>query len=126
MRIKILTPILIYLLGFSTAAVSADIQAEISHLLDFVKNTQCQYERNGTSHTGVEAVKHIQNKYDYFKDEIDNTEKFIELSATKSTLSGKYYMIQCDGSPKLKSQQWLLQELKNFREESNSKISFAL
>lgn len=99
-------------------AVSADMQNEITHLLSFVKNTQCQYERNGTSHTGVEAVEHIQTKYNYFKDEIDSAEKFIKLSATKSTMSGKYYMIRCEGRSKVKSQEWLLQELTSYRNRS--------
>ena len=40
----------------------ADTQQEIAHLLNFVANTTCQYERNGTMHDGFEAQKHIKKK----------------------------------------------------------------
>lgn len=96
---------------------ATEMQDEIRHLLEFVANTQCKYERNGSSHSGPDAVNHIKTKYDYFKDDIDTTEKFIELSATKSTMSGKFYMINCEGKEKIKSQQWLLQELDKYRSE---------
>ncbi|MFW2373964.1 MAG: DUF5329 family protein [Gammaproteobacteria bacterium] len=99
----------------SMPAFGSDMQNEIDHLLAFVEKTPCQYERNKDMHSGKDAAKHIKRKYDYFKDEIDSTEKFIELSATKSTMSGKYYMIHCTGQPAIKAQDWLLQELKNHR-----------
>ena len=96
-------------------AVADPMQDEIHHLLDFVASTQCRYERNGKSYDGEEAVKHIRRKYRYFRKQIDSTEKFIELSATKSTMSGSYYMIHCDDGPGVRSQQWLLDELQDFR-----------
>jgi len=90
---------------------------EIQHLLSFVKNTPCTYIRNGSEHTGEEAVKHIQRKYDYFKDEIQTTVDFIRLSATQSTISGKAYEVICDGQTQA-SAQWLLNELARFRSQS--------
>lgn len=89
--------------------------AEINHLLHFVKHTQCQYERNGTLHSGVDAVAHIKKKYDYYKDDIKTTEDFIELSATKSTMSGKAYQVHCPNKKAITSKQWLLDELATFR-----------
>ena len=66
-------------------------------------------------HSGKDTVAHAKRKYNYFKDKIDSAEKFIEYSATKSTMSGKYYMVLCGDSPMVKTQDWLLQELKNYR-----------
>ena len=96
-------------------AHASAIEDEISHLLLFVKNTECEYDRNGTIHNGKEAAKHIQTKYNYFKKKITSTEEFIELSATKSTLSGKPYTVQCEGVEKITSKDWLLNELENYR-----------
>jgi hypothetical protein len=93
----------------------ADIEKEIDHLIQFVERTDCQYERNGQLHSGKEAAKHIKRKYKYFKSDIDSAEKFIELSANKSTMSGKSYIVHCPNRPKLRSQEWLLRELKNYR-----------
>ena len=95
--------------------VLADSQTEIQHLLVFVAQTDCQYERNGEMHSGKQAVEHIQNKYDYFKDKIGSTEDFIRYAATKSKISGKYYLVHCTEQPALKSEQWLLAELAAYR-----------
>ena len=56
---NIIIVIAILCLGAATQTI-ADTQQEIAHLLNFVANTTCQYERNGTMHDGVEAQKHIK------------------------------------------------------------------
>ena len=93
----------------------ASTEDEITHLLGFVETTACTYERNGTIHTGSDAVKHISQKYQHFKDDIHSAEDFIKYSATKSTMSGKFYKIHCGGQPVINSQDWLLTELANYR-----------
>jgi len=95
--------------------VLASTGDEIEHLLQFVKTTSCQYERNGTVHNGEEAVAHIRKKYRYFKDDIESAEDFIKYSATKSKMSGKYYQVHCDNLPALNSRDWLLKELARYR-----------
>ena len=102
------------ILFYISSAVSST-QDEINHLLQFVSETQCQYERNGTMHNGKEAKDHIQKKYDYYEDDIKTTEDFIRLSATKSYLSGKHYKIHCPDQSAIKSSDWLLNELQAFR-----------
>ncbi len=93
---------------------------EIDHLLNFVEHSTCRMSRNGKSYDGVDAVAHIKKKYAYFKDKIQTTEQFIELSATKSTLSGKYYMVQCGDGKQLRTRDWLLGELGAYRDNGNS------
>ena len=101
-------------------SVSADVPAEqkpeVEHLLEFVRQSDCIMVRNGTEHSGEYAVSHIQKKYDYFKDDINSTEAFIEYSATKSTMSGKYYTIRCSGQEEMPTQDWLLEELRVYRQ----------
>ena len=113
------------LLAFYSISAMADVppdqKPEVQHLLQFVQESDCVMTRNGSEHSGEEAVEHIQNKYDYFRDEIDTTEKFIEYSATKSTMSGKYYTVECPGGKKLRSQDWLLEELAQYRQKSLAK-----
>jgi len=114
LNLKVIS-ILISLLSFSVFASSED---EISHLLKFVENTACKYERNGSMHTGAEAVKHINKKYRYYADDIKSTEDFIKYSATKSKMSGKYYKVHCANQAVLKSRDWLLLELNNYRKSN--------
>jgi hypothetical protein len=99
-----------------TGAVIADTQQEINHLLEFVTNTSCQYERNGSVYDGVRAEQHIKRKYEYFKDKIKSAEDFIKYSATKSTMSGKQYKIHCENIATQNSSDWLLDELKKYRD----------
>lgn len=100
----------------SVQAWAGDYQKEINHLLDYIKTTSCDYERNGTTYKGSEAVVHVQKKYDYFKDKIASAEDFVRLCATKSELTGKAYQVQCANEPKQESASWLLKELKKFRQ----------
>ena len=108
---------------FFVGTAIADTQQEINHLLDFVASTTCQYERNGSVYDGARAVKHINRKYEYFKDEINSAEDFIKYSATKSTMSGKHYKIHCSNAPVQNSSDWLLDELKRYRESKASSSS---
>ncbi len=93
----------------------ASYKIEIDHLLNYVKNTKCLYERNGDRHSGVDAHKHISKKYEYFKDDILSAEDFIRLSASQSTVSGKKYHIICPDKKRVESGKWLLKELHRYR-----------
>lgn len=110
------TLLVIGLLSFN---VFANTQSEIAHLLSFVQSTDCTYERNGKRHSGKEAVDHIKKKYDYFADDIDTAEDFIKYAATKSKMSGKYYLVHCPSQDTIKSKDWLLSELQNYRNSAS-------
>jgi hypothetical protein len=97
------------------ADVPLDQLKEVNHLLDYVENSGCIINRNGTDYPANEAIAHIKKKYDYFREDINSTEDFIEYSASKSTMSGKYYMVSCPGEKIVKTQKWLLAELKRYR-----------
>ena len=92
---------------------------EVDHLLEFVRTSTCMVERNGTKHSGENAHSHIQKKYDYFRDKIGTSEDFIAYSATKSTMSGKYYIVSCEDGPPIRTQIWLLRELEKYRKEQH-------
>ncbi|WP_051303348.1 DUF5329 domain-containing protein [Psychromonas aquimarina] len=99
-------------LSFSAAASSID---EINHLLNFIAQSECIYNRNGSEHKGAEAREHIQKKYDYYADNIKSGEDFIKYSATQSVISGSKYTILCPGEKEQFSGEWLLDELKKYR-----------
>ena len=110
----------ILLLTFSCTAfadVPPEQKPEVEHLLAFVSQTDCVMIRNGDEHEGEKAASHIKKKYDYFADDITTTEAFIEYSATKSTMSGKYYTVRCPDGTDMRSQDWLLEELEAFRNQ---------
>ena len=97
----------------------AGTQEEIDHLLDFVANTPCKYDRNGTIHDGPEARDHINMKYEHHKKKVKTTEDFIKYYATKSMISGKKYKIHCPGAETVNASDWLLDELQHYRQTSD-------
>lgn len=84
-------------------------------MISFLEKSDCSMIGNATAHDGAEAASHVRRKYPYFHDDIDSTEEFIELSATKSTMSRKAYEVRCAGEPPVKSADWLLEELGAYR-----------
>ena len=103
--------------NIACADVPANQVREVNHLLTFVKDSGCIINRNGTDYPAEKGIGHIERKYDYFRDDIKSTEDFIEYSATKSTMSGDYYTVRCPGGKAMKTQDWLMTELKRFRAE---------
>ena len=89
---------------------------EVQHLLEFIETSDCTFERNGKKYDGTDAAKHIKRKYKYFRNKISTTEEFIEYSGTKSTMSGKPYLIYCGDEDSITSQTWLLEELSVYRQ----------
>lgn len=105
------------------SAVIADISTkskiEIEYLISFVETSPCKINRNGKYYNGKEAIVHIQKKYAFFKNDISTAEQFIDYSATKSTLSGKYYSVKCGSGQPFKTSDWLLNELNNYRDKNH-------
>ena len=114
-----LTPKLLLTCLLISPAVFADVPEnqlkEVNHLFAFMKNSGCIVNRNGNDYPAEEGVTHIERKYNYFKDEIKSTEDFIDLSATKSKMSGEFYTVTCPGKETIKSRDWLLVELQKYR-----------
>lgn len=97
--------------------MQTDVKEEIGYLLDFIDGSDCIFIRNNTSHSGPEARDHIEKKYRYIRKRktIDSTQMFIASAASRSSLSGKPYMVRCHDVI-MTSEQWLLEELERYRQ----------
>ncbi|WP_394779771.1 DUF5329 family protein [Undibacterium sp.] len=95
----------------------AVVKREIDHLLQTLITSKCEFNRNGSWYNGADAKSHLIKKYDYFmlRGEISNAESFIELAASKSSLSGQAYLVKCGEAKPLESAAWLKQELARYR-----------
>lgn len=98
-------------------AADPDSDAEIAALLDFVAASGCEMLRNGTAHGAADARGHLERKLAVLRerDRIASAEDFIELAASRSSLSGRAYAVRCEGSPEQPSQLWLYTELVRLR-----------
>jgi hypothetical protein len=92
-------------------------QREVAQLLDFVAKSDCQFNRNGSWYEAGKAREHLQEKYDYLNRRglVPTAESFIELAASKSSMSGKAYQVRCGDKPAIPSASWLTNELKHLR-----------
>ena len=101
------------------SARAASPEAEIEHLLDVIAASPCAFIRNGVAYDGAQAAGHIKDKYDYYRDDIHSAEDFIALVASKSALTGKPYLVKCDGTTE-PAADWITRELGAFRQRSGS------
>lgn len=114
-------------LGFALALVASSVcadvpdtqRSEVDYLLKQVAESACQFNRNGSWYPGAEAVEHIRNKYEHFRDRIHSTEEFIAFSATKSLMTGREYQVRCSGKEAMATEQWLRELLERYRGEKS-------
>ena len=94
-------------------------RAEIEQLLERLEKSGCQFNRNGSWHTGAEAKQHLLSKLEYLekKKQAQSSEQFIELAATKSSMSGQAYQVRCANKASVNSSLWLSTELAVLRQK---------
>lgn len=87
------------------------------HLLGYVESSQCAFYRNGKWHDARAARRHLQRKYDYLakRDLVRRAEDFLELAATRSSVSGEAYRVRCADKQLMMSSAWLAEELMRYR-----------
>ncbi|MBB4863372.1 hypothetical protein HNP46_002219 [Pseudomonas nitritireducens] len=99
------------------AALDAKAQQEVGQLLTFIGQSDCVFIRNGSEYPASEARAHLQKKLDYLekKDLVSSAEDFIERAASKSSMSGRRYEVNCPAG-KQDAGAWLNDELKRLRQ----------
>ena len=95
---------------------AADIDPEIDELLTAIGTSGCTFIRNGSSHPAAEAEQHLRMKYGKAQRYISGATDFINRIASKSSWSGKAYMIQCPDQDLEPSADWLDRELQQQRQ----------
>lgn len=97
-------------------AAGAQPEHEIGDLLAAVRNSRCNFERNGTIFSGSQAAEHLATKYrSIARGSSASAEGFIESAGTASSISGSPYRVHCAGEPAFTSNEWLMSELRRIR-----------
>ncbi len=99
------------------AAPSPLAQREIAGLMDALSASGCEFQRNGSWYRAAEARRHLQRKYDYLlkRDLVDSAERFIELAASRSSMSGRAYRVRCPGREAQDAGPWFREKLEGIR-----------
>jgi Family of unknown function (DUF5329) len=99
------------------APLSPAARGGIEVLLSRLAASGCQFKRNGSWHTAVEAQAHLRRKLGYLVDKgaVASAEQFIERAASQSSMSGQAYQVKCGSQAPVPSGVWLRGELKVMR-----------
>lgn len=113
-------PVLVLALGLApahAAPLPGPARAEVAALLDRLHTSGCQFNRNGTWHSGAQAKAHLQRKLEHLEKKglVRTAEQFIELGAAASSTSGTPYLVRCGAAAAVESKTWLGTELKAIR-----------
>jgi len=95
-------------------ACAAGTTEEIASLLHFIEQSECAFIRNDKQYDSLEARQHIEKKYTYYKERVTIAEDFIQYSATGSSITGRPYMVLCNGVS-MNTSEWLNEELDKMR-----------
>lgn len=95
----------------------APVRAEIDAMLNRLETSGCQFLRNGSWHDGARAKAHLLDKLAYIgkRGTVQSAEQFIELAASRSSLSGRPYQVRCGGQAPVESRRWLGDQLTALR-----------
>jgi hypothetical protein len=99
------------------------VRAEIDALLERLRTSGCEFNRNGSWNDGARAKAHLLRKLGYIerKGTLASTEQFIELAASSSSSSGAPYQVRCGAGQAVPSRQWLSKELSAIRSGAGRK-----
>jgi hypothetical protein len=87
-------------------------EEKIDRLIKGVADSGIVFIRNGTEHTAAQAADHLRTKRKYAGDKIKTAKDFIEQLATRSSLSGKPYMVRTGDGKETPAGQWLTERLR--------------
>ena len=115
---RIPTPLFLHvlLLGALAVLIPAPARAvalptaerEIAALLDMLGRSECRFQRNGNWHGAAQARAHLERKYAWLRrrDLAGTAEQFIQRAATRSSMTGRAYRVQCPGHPEVAADAW--------------------
>ena len=115
MRILTLTTVLLALLA--APARADDGAAAIEYLLTAIGESGCTFIRNGKEYSSEDAERHLRMKYRRGKRWATSPEAFIERLASKSSMSGKPYLMRCGAQGDQPTSAWLEAKLADFTAE---------
>ncbi len=104
---------LFFLVSFASKAQTLSEEQKINALITYVSNLgDAKFIRNGDVHNAKKAAEHLRMKRDKAGSSIKTALQFIDKVATKSSISGDYYLIKYANGTSKKNCDVLKEELK--------------
>lgn len=104
--------------GNAIADISAEQDADVQYLFEFVATSGCTFIRNSSENDSEAAADHLRLKYSRGKRYVSSAEQFIDRLASESSWTGKKYTVNCEGEVS-ESGLWLHNALTEHRKLQN-------
>lgn len=103
--------------GAQPPAAAAATEREIQGLFAALGDSGCRFQRNGSWYDAATARAHLQRKYTALRKRgtVGSAERFIDLAATRSSMTGTPYAVRCGEAPPVASRTWFLARLAALR-----------
>ena len=83
----------------------------IAALLDAVERSGAIFVREGAEYSGVEGRRHLERKLRHAGDRVKTAEDFIENIASRSSLTGRPYLVRLPTGEEMEAGVWLHRKL---------------
>jgi hypothetical protein len=116
MKNILVTAVVILAVFYGTVSAQDNIEKKkIEFLISSVENLkEAKFIRNGSEHDGKEAAIHLRLKLQKAGNMVQTADDFIRLCASKSSASGKPYMIKFSDAKTIKSEEYFREKLKEY------------
>ncbi len=122
---KFIAYLSIFFVSFSIFSQAKNSELEkIDALLEAIRTSDVVFIRNGDEHNSLDAYKHLKRKLKSVQrswftppKEKWTAELFIEKIASKSSLSGKAYLVRLKNGEIIEAKTWLTNHLKKISKD---------
>ena len=112
---RVLSIFTLLLVASRAFGFDAQTKAEIDELITYVQTSGVHFIRNGSEYSGAEGAQHLRDKLARAGDRIKTTEDFIFGIASKSSLSGRPYLVKFADGHTQPTGEWLRARLAETR-----------
>jgi hypothetical protein len=114
MKYILLSFLIIFIIPIYTLP-NDDEHKKIYKLIKIVEESNLIFIRNNSEYTNIEASNHLRKKYEYSKEKLNSAEEFIKHIASRSSITGKPYLIKKPNNEIFEAEKWLIIQLKNLQ-----------
>ncbi|XDD50548.1 YfeK family protein [Leptospira sp. WS92.C1] len=106
---------------------STEFRKDLNLLMNSLESCQCKFIRNGAEHDPKEAREHMERKLNAVNGKIQTIPDFIENIGSKSSITGKPYLVKLSDGKTKEAAVWLkekweeLSKVKNFPQKPSKK-----
>lgn len=104
------------------ASANSDFRNDLNLLMGGLESCQCKFIRNGSEHEPKEAREHMERKLNAADGRIQTIPDFIEHIGSKSSMSGKPYLVKFADGKTVEAGVWLKERWEEILKRKNSPV----